>query len=112
MARRPPSASSTAYLLSLISSTAYPPLPSIEDIETLYHSLQAQSLSLLSRDEEKKVRKEQKRRDREEAEERAALEANEKTGLKLEALERARLGRIAGSPASVRIKKERSGTLR
>ncbi len=111
MAPRPASAHYTAYLLSLISSTTYPPLPNLEELEALQSAIQAQSSSSspIFRDEEKKARKERKRKEREEAEERAALEANEKTGLKLEALERARLGRITGSPAVVRIKKERSG---
>lgn len=109
MVPRPPTAAYTAYLLSLISSTTYPPLPNLEELESLHASLQGQSTALLSRDDEKKARKERKRKEREEAEERAALEANEKTGLKLEALERARLGRITGSPAVVPVKKERSG---
>ena len=106
MLPRPLTTPLSAYLLSLISSTTYPPLPSLD------RALKAQSSALLARDEEKKARKERKRKEREEAEERAALEANERTGLKLEAMEKARLGRITGSPAGVRVKKERSGQFR
>ena len=107
-----------AHVLSIISSTTYPPIPNLEDLEALHTALQAHSTSLTSvtetdaieRDKvEKRVRKEKKRKEREEAEERAALEANERAGQKLEAIERARVGRKTGSPAGVRVKTERSG---
>jgi transcriptional adapter 3 len=71
----------------------------------------------------KKERKERKRKEREREEneerERAALEANERAGQRLEAIERARTGSASvalgtpgkqGSPAGVRIKRERTSS--
>jgi len=109
MVPRPQSATYPAALLSIISSTTYPPIPDVEELESLLSVLNSQTSNLLTRDEEKNARKERKRKEREEAEERAALEANERIGMKLEAMERARMGRITGSPAGVRVKKERTG---
>ncbi|CAD6571758.1 MAG: Transcriptional regulator [Tremellales sp. Tagirdzhanova-0007] len=100
----------TAYLFSLISSTTYPPLPSLEELESLNSVLQSQASTLVTRDEEKRARKEKKRKEREEAAERAALEANERTRLNLEATERARIVRKGGSPAGFKVKRERSAS--
>ena len=99
----------TPYLLNLISSTAYPPLPLLEELESLRSSLQIQANNV-SADIEKRLRKERKRKERDDGEA-AALEANEKAGMKLEALERARaeaaLAKKAGVGGST-IKKERA----
>ncbi|ORY30351.1 histone acetyltransferases subunit 3-domain-containing protein [Naematelia encephala] len=110
----PARASYPPLVLSLIQSTSYPPLPSLEELESLRTSLQTPIVPHVvpSDLEEKRLRKEKKRKDREEAEERerekerAALEANERSGARLEALEKAKAGRI-GSPAGVKVKKER-----
>ncbi len=113
MVPRQASSQQLAYLLSLVSSTVYPPVPTQEELENLEIALKSQSSSLTLHDEVKKARKERKRKEREEVEERTALEANERTGLKLEAMERARQGRLPGSPITVgmRVKKERSRKL-
>ncbi|WVO16578.1 hypothetical protein L204_104257 [Cryptococcus depauperatus] len=84
-------------LLSLIQSSGYPPLPNISDLEQIRSTLIDYSDSI-SRpipspsDEALRIKKEKKRKEREDEErERAAIEANEKAGLKLEANEKTKL---------------------
>ncbi len=107
-------------VLALISSTTYPELPSIPDLEALHSTLTAQITAVTNRiaassahqdaDTEKKLRKEKRRREKleeEAAAERVALEANEKAGMRMEAIERNRLKEQRRN--SPQIKKERTG---
>jgi transcriptional adapter 3 len=132
MPSKPPSATYPSNLLSLITSSAYPVTPTLEDLEALRVALQQQVSSNAirlaendpaERERLKKERKERKRKEREREEneerERAALEANERAGQRLEAIERARTGSASvalgtpgkqGSPAGVRIKRERTSS--
>lgn len=107
-------------LLSLMSSTSYPPLPPIEDLEQLQQTLAAQSAAVSARlaaaappDDDAPLsrtkgsgKKNDKKRDRdtrdEEDRERAALAANERAGIALEAVERRRF-----EPGDVKVKRER-----
>lgn len=98
-------------LLSLITSTSYPPLPSVDELEQLRNALEAQAASIAARnaaangnDEERRGKKDKKRKDREMTDdrERAALAANERSGLALEAVERRRVGQD-----DVKVKRER-----
>ncbi|WRT64729.1 uncharacterized protein IL334_001663 [Kwoniella shivajii] len=121
------------HVLSLIQSTAYPSIPSVHELENIRDTLlehahalaprlaaasgsgTAESSTIRGKKDEKRKRKD---RD-EEDQERAALEANEKAGLRLEMLERARvehqksslqnkIRQGTGSPSSVRVKRERT----
>ncbi|KAK6903692.1 hypothetical protein I203_107197 [Kwoniella mangroviensis CBS 8507] len=108
------------HVLSLIQSTSYPPLPSVHSLEEIRGHLLDHNKALSaaaaaasgnnlgqSKKEEKRKRKEREDEERE----RAALEANEKAGMRLEALERARVEsqrQKAASPGSVRVKRERT----
>ncbi|WWC59513.1 uncharacterized protein I303_102069 [Kwoniella dejecticola CBS 10117] len=110
------------HVLNIIQSTGYPPLPQADSLEhirdTLLEHAQAIRVPVASgsgshepargRKEDKKKRKD---RDDDDERERAALEANEKAGMRLEALERARVehqrSKVA-SPGSVRVKRERT----
>lgn len=94
-------------LLSLISSTSYPPLPSVEELEQLRNALEAQAASVAVRSAavgEDNRKKDKKRKDREATDdrERAALAANERSGLALDAVERRRMGND-----DVKVKRER-----
>ncbi|ORX33921.1 histone acetyltransferases subunit 3-domain-containing protein [Kockovaella imperatae] len=105
--RPAPPVTYTPHVLNLIQSSAYPPLPEAAELEYLLTSLRT-SAATVTAELEKRQRKIQKRKEREE--EQAALEANEKAGAKLEALERARVEgqKTKESPTSVRVKKERT----
>ncbi|WVW78405.1 hypothetical protein I302_100359 [Kwoniella bestiolae CBS 10118] len=118
-----------SHVLSLIQSTTYPALPNVNDLESIrVHLLDhAKTVgaaaataaaggsgsgshhesTIRSKKEEKRKRKEREDEERE----RAALEANEKAGMRLEALERMRVesqSKKVGSPGSVRVKRERT----
>ncbi|RSH92232.1 hypothetical protein EHS25_008647 [Saitozyma podzolica] len=132
MPSKPPSATYPSNLLSLITSSTYPVTPTLEELEALRVALQQQVSSNAirlaendpaERERLKKERKERKRKEREREEneerERAALEANERAGQRLEAIERARTGSASvalgtpgkqGSPAGVRIKRDRTSS--
>ncbi|WVQ98097.1 hypothetical protein IAU59_005219 [Kwoniella sp. CBS 9459] len=125
MPSRPSSYPST--VVSLIQSTSYGSIPSLSVLEDIQATLSehaaflasrlpdsASSSSALGKKDEKRKRKDRDEDDRE----RAALEANERAGARLEALERARVehqrggphvkGRTGtGSPSGVKIKRER-----
>lgn len=96
---------------ALISSISYPDLPGPSELDALRATLEQQSAAVAA-DLEKKLRREKKRKERDESNypsEAAALEANGRAGMKLEALERARLESTAkrASPSTVKVKRER-----
>ncbi|WWC67992.1 uncharacterized protein I206_101911 [Kwoniella pini CBS 10737] len=108
-----------SHVLSIIQSTGYPPVPSVNELENIRETLLEHAHAIripiasgsgsgINKKDDKKKRKE---RGDDEDRERAALEANEKAGMRLEALERARVehqrSKIA-SPGSVRVKRERT----
>jgi len=122
MAPTRPSSYSSA-LLGIISSTSYPPIPSLDSLESLLSDLHAQQLLLsaapvVAQDAaerervDKKLRKEGKRKRETEEGERAALEANERSMIKLEGYERNKalqagaMNARTGSPAGVKVKRE------
>jgi hypothetical protein len=96
---------------ALISSISYPDLPGPSELDVLRATLEQQSAAVAA-DLEKKLRREKKRKERDDPNypsEAAALEANGRAGMKLEALERARLESTAkrASPSTVKVKRER-----
>ena len=90
-------------IISLISSTSYPPLPSLNDLDALRQALAEQRGQKRKRDDELAHGSN--------ARERAVLESNEKAGRGLDAAERHRLGSVKASPGPglAKVKKERSG---
>ncbi|GMK57914.1 hypothetical protein CspeluHIS016_0407480 [Cutaneotrichosporon spelunceum] len=86
-------------LFSLVQSTSYPALPSIEELEQLSHTLKAQRaaakvrLANMAPPEEDRNLKKQTRKDQEQTDERerAALAANQRSGAALEVVERRRM---------------------
>lgn len=107
MAPRPPT------IFSIMSSTSYPPLPSIDELEQLQNALKAQQVAAASRlvgmapappEQEKRLKKEAKRKDREfDEREKAALAANQRAGAALEVVERRRVD----TGGDVKVKNER-----
>lgn len=113
MAPRPPT------ILSLMSSTSYPPVPNVDDLVNLQQAIMAQSAAVAGRltaaaaasaaagagDDERRGKKDKKQRERESTveRERAALAANERAGMALEAVERRRVD----VPGDSKIKRER-----
>ncbi|KAL7420048.1 Transcriptional regulator [Cryptotrichosporon argae] len=115
-------------LAGLISSTSYPPLPSLDELESLRVALESQSAAVAARvaaaraDEERRFKKKKQREQRERDErderderaeadarsererERAAIEANERASYRLEAIERRKK---EGSAAVAEVKRER-----
>ncbi|OCF45848.1 hypothetical protein I317_00336 [Kwoniella heveanensis CBS 569] len=120
-------ASYPSSVLSLIQSTSYGSIPSLTNLEDIHATLSEHAAFLGSRLPESssssaavgKGHDKKKRKDRDDDDrERAALEANERAGARLEALERARVehqrngphGKArtgTGSPSGVKIKRER-----
>ncbi|WVF69761.1 hypothetical protein IAT40_004540 [Kwoniella sp. CBS 6097] len=122
-------------VVALIQSTSYGPIPSLSSLEDIQATLaehasylgsrlpgsssSSSAAALGGRKDDKKKRKD---RDDDDSRERAALEANERAGARLEALERARVEHQrngpghgphgknrtgTGSPSGVKIKRER-----
>lgn len=109
-----PRQSYPATLLALIQSTTYPPVPGLEELELLRQALTEQTSSgpvhagsasgenrkdKRKHDDVERERDKERNRDRERDRERekVALEANEKSGARLEAIERARVGGAGGA---------------
>ncbi|BEI86579.1 hypothetical protein CcaverHIS002_0608660 [Cutaneotrichosporon cavernicola] len=98
-------------LFSLVQSTSYPPLPSIDELEQLSNTLKAQRTAAKARlanmapPEEDRSLKKQKRKDREQTDERerAALAANQRAGAALEVVERRRVD----TNSDIKVKHER-----
>jgi hypothetical protein len=90
-------------IISLVSSTSYPALPTLDELDALRNALAEQKGQKRKRDDEVGVR------------ERAVVESNEKAGRGLEAAERHRIGsgsvKASPGPGLTKVKKERSGML-
>jgi hypothetical protein len=109
-----PRQSYPAAILALVQSTTYPPLPNLEELELLRQALTEQiaptssgatPLNRLEKKEKRKgdeaaIEREKVRDDRQ----RVALEANEKSGARLEAIERARIEHASHATASSKTK--------
>lgn len=93
-------------IFSLVSSTSYPALPTLDDLAALRHALAEQKGQKRKRDDDTPSVSESGR-------ERAAavVESNEKASRGLEAAERHRMGSVKASPGPglAKVKKERSG---